>query len=437
MRIAMMTNNYKPFIGGVPISIERLSEGLRALGHEVYIFAPEYENHREIEKTESGITIYRYRSSCGKTANKYVPDGMVFAKSFDRRIGKWFQELQIDVIHVHHPILSGNTAQILGRRYHIPVVFTYHTRFEQYLHYIKPYAGLERRCSSRSSKSVEEKLLVSIREKLIPAYIRGFANHCNMVFAPTAYIKNNLLDQGVVSPIRVLPTGLTGSSFLPDENSACEIRRSYLKDKTFLMCTVSRLAKEKNLDFLLQSLAVLKEKIGDAFRFLMIGDGPEKEKLEALAASLHLTENVVFMGNIENEQIRNYHAACDLFLFASKSETQGIVLLEAMAAGNPVVAVKASGVVDVVEDGVNGYMTEESAPALTDAVEHVLFNFDCHSRLRQGAVETARAYQDIRIARDAEKHYQDAIYDYCFESAFRKHAGYSRDTKAAAQMMKN
>ena len=132
MKIAMMTNNYKPFIGGVPISVERLAKGLRALGHEVCIFAPEYEGEEEPEED-----VVRYRSHKRKLSN-----GMVFPSMFDPCIRQEFEMREFDLIHVHQPMVMGNVAKLYSKRYGIPLVFTWHTRYEEYLHYLRPFANL-------------------------------------------------------------------------------------------------------------------------------------------------------------------------------------------------------------------------------------------------------------------------------------------------------
>lgn len=125
MKIALMTNNYKPIMGGVPISIERLARGLEDMGHQVTIFAPTYQEQQQEEN------VFRYA-----TCMKHFIGGIVLPNPFDRRIEKEFRKQEYDVIHVHHPMLIGRTAVYLSRKYHIPLVFTYHTRYEQYLSYV-------------------------------------------------------------------------------------------------------------------------------------------------------------------------------------------------------------------------------------------------------------------------------------------------------------
>lgn len=216
MKIAMMTNNYKPYIAGVPISVERLSEGLRANGHEVIVFAPDYEGQEEDEH------IVRYKAFI-----KGVLNGFSVPNSLDPDIEKRFREGQFDVIHVHHPMLIGRTALYLSKKYHVPLCFTYHTRYEQYLHYI----GAE------------------FLQKAVPDYVNRYANRCDLVFAPTPSMQAWLEKIGIRSGTAVLPTGLTKESFMAEEEEAAYLRDVLLGGRKYLFCTVARLAREKNLDF--------------------------------------------------------------------------------------------------------------------------------------------------------------------------------------------
>ncbi len=375
MKIAMMTNSYKPFVAGVPISIERLTDSLRRQGHRVVVFAPSYAGQKEEED------VVRYRSLLRNVAGGFsVPDCL------DPAIEREFLRGEFDLIHVHHPMMAGNAARYLSRKYGTPLVFTYHTRYEQYLHYV----GLS------SFKSV------------MPAYIRTCTRDCDSVIAPTPLMKEYLDGIGVESCVRVLPTGLTGESFSPDKEKAEEIRKKYAGDGRHLFCCVARLAKEKNLAFLLRSMKLYKQKGGEPFRLLLIGGGPCRRELEALAQREGLAQDVVFVGSVSNRKIGDYCHAGELFLFASKSETQGIVLIEAMAAGTPVLAVRATGTEDVVADGVNGYMTEDSEEEFASKLMDILEKKELEL-LTRGAVSTARAYEDGQIALRAEGIYEEAV----------------------------
>lgn len=378
MKIAMMTNNFLPFVAGVPISVERLSEGLRSIGHEVVIFAPEYKEQKEYEEG-----VVRYRSLLqGIAGGVSVPD------SFDKRIEREFAKGDFDVIHVHHPMLIGWTAARLARKYNVPLVFTYHTRYEQYLHYVK----------------------ASFLKELVPLYVRQYTKYCDTVFAPTPLMKDYLEEIACPAAVKVLPTGLNEESYQRNETEAAKLRKKLLGDKRFLFCTVARLAKEKNLEFLFRVLAARKaQKGGSDFRFAVVGDGPERKELKKLAAALDLKKEIIFVGKVPNEEVKRYCEAADLFLFSSQSETQGIVLLEAMAAGLPVLAIRASGVSDIVVNGENGFMTSVSETEFARRLDKTLENAGQRSHLSRGALRTAEKYRTKDIAALAAVYYKAAI----------------------------
>lgn len=347
MRIAMMTNNYKPFVGGVPISIERLADSLRDLGHTVYIFAPDYKSPMDDDEYT-----FRFPTMKHKIAGAIPIPNLIYSY-----VKKTISTLDIDLIHVHHPVMIGNVATRLGKEFHIPVVFTYHTRYEQYLHYLKPFGYLQNKASQ--GNLLEAFIIDFIQRQVIQRYLNRFLEKCDMVFAPTKSIQDYLKPFHIDTPINIAPTGLPHVCF-EKHIEATDIREKYLQGKQYLFCTVSRLAKEKNLSFLLRGVAAVKKRLGDVFNLLILGDGPEKEKLIVLSRTLKIEENVFFIGEVPNHKISAYHQACDLFLFSSKSETQGIVLLEAMAAYLPVLAIHATGVSDVVVNGENGVLSSDS-----------------------------------------------------------------------------
>lgn len=380
MKIAMFTNNYKPYVGGVPVSIEHLAEALRLRGHEVYVFAPSYEG--QVEEPY----VIRYPSFPITIVGAPIPN--ILTKLFIKKV----KELQINVIHVHHPAIVGNVALEIKRRLGIPVVFTYHTRYEEYLHYI---AGLEK---------------IERQTGLVDKYLQYFCNRCDLLVAPTPGIRDYLSKKQLKTPITVLPTGIPTESFSPEQEKVMQIRRQYLGEADYLFCTVSRLAKEKNLQFQLEGLACLKrllKKEGKTFHHIMIGNGPQKEELLKRTQELGLTENIFLLGNIDNAEIKNYQAASELFLFTSKSETQGIVLLEAMAVSNPVIAVDASGVQDVIKNGENGYLTEEDSYQWARKIAEVLKHAEQMEVMREGARKTAELYKEETVAKSAERCYEE------------------------------
>lgn len=401
MNIAMMTNNYRPFVGGVPISIERLADSLRTLGHNVYIFAPEYKMD-----FEDDAYTFRYAAFPIKMGIFIVPN------SFDRRIGEEFARLKIDVVHSHHPVFAGNSARTLARLHGTPLLFTWHTQYEKYLHHIKTWGKLEKKARD-DSKSLLGKLAATIvkigREKIVLNWVRRFANSCDAVFAPSESMKEIIVGHGVKRPVCVMPTGLPEHFFNTDQGEAERIRQKHLAGKKYLFCTVTRLAEEKNTVFLLRSLVSLKTLIGPCFKHLLIGTGPEREVMEKLVNDSGLADSVEFMGSLPNESLNAYYTAADLFLFSSKTETQGIVLNEAMAGGTPVVAVQASGVCDVVKNGINGYLTDECPEAFAKAVQYLLNDENLYNNTCKNAYASALGMHSDAVAKIAEAAYQNAL----------------------------
>ncbi|HHV09382.1 MAG TPA: glycosyltransferase family 4 protein [Clostridiales bacterium] len=404
----MMTNNYKPFIGGVPISIERLAEKLRKLGHEVYVFAPSYDAEVEEEY------VIRYHSLKRKLRKEFIIPNIL-----DPMIEEKFRELSFDLIHVHHPMLIGYIAEYLGRKYNIPVVLTYHTRYEQYLHYLKPFERKKGcRQSSPGNETAGNRLLISSGERLLAVHNRRIINRCSMVFAPSPSMKQYLMEQGVLTDIEVIPTGILEEEFEFNQERAASIRKQFGGNSAHVFCTVSRLEKEKNIEFLLEGLKAYQDRRGDDFRFLVIGEGGRRQLLAERARSLGLEENIIFCGNIPHTELSDYYHACDVFLFASTSETQGIVLLEAMAAGLPVVAVKASGVQDVIIDGRNGFMTKPEISPWADRLIQVVENKELREQMQKRALEEAKGYLASNIAKKVQQHYQNILYNRRLEQEY-------------------
>ena len=287
MKIAMLTNNYKPIVGGVPVSVERLSAALRRRGHDVTIFAP----HMAGENQEEGVVRLRSR----KLPSGY---GVALPDPFDKTIDRNFNATGFDMVHVHHPFLMGKIGLRLAKERDIPIAFTYHTRYECYLHYFPPYA-LGKKLYGKD---------MAWAQKMMAAHNRCFMNACDMVFAPTPLIGSYLLAQQITTPVRLLSTGLGDESFAWDERLTAQVRAKHERKK-YLFCSVSRLAKEKNISFLLQALACFKEIHGDCFQMLMIGDGPNKSELEREAFSLGIGDNVIFTGNIPHADLSSYYRA--------------------------------------------------------------------------------------------------------------------------------
>lgn len=360
-RVAMFTNNYRPFIGGVPLSIDRLRLGLKSLGHRVLVIAPEYETR----PADDGDSLR-------------VPSVLAFGQRREFRVGNLLlprirhrvKAFRPDVIHVHHPFWLGSLGLFLARRLKVPIVYTYHTRLEHYAHYVPLPSVLFR--------------------NLISHYlVKRFANRCDAVIVPTQSAEEYLRLIGVKTAIFVQPTSVDYAAYRDiDRHRVDRLRKQLGIGDEKVLVSVARLSKEKNIDFLVDAVAILKRQCGTSFRLLMIGDGEERRRLQARIDSLGLTREISLLGAVPPSEMPLYYALGDAFLFASKSETQGMVIVEAMAAGLPVVAIRSSGIDDVVRDGVTGFKTPENHKIWADKVHALLAD----EELRQFMAESARQF---------------------------------------------
>jgi len=382
LRVAMFTNNYLPFIGGVPISIERLRRGLADLGDSPLIVAPSYKDQPEHEESvlrvPSLFTMGKNREF--RLANIFMPHIRARVKAF-----------RPDIIHVHHPFWLGSLGLFIARTLKIPAIYTYHTRLEHYAHFV-PLPGM------------------LFRNLISHALIKHFANKCDGVIVPTYSTEEYLRMVGVKTPTFVQPTGIEYQKFQevnPEDVDALRKKLGITDEKIFV--SVSRLSNEKNIDFMIEAIDTLRKQTDVPFRFLMIGDGHQKDRLQKKIESLALQENFTLVGAVPPEEMALWYHLGDAFLFASKSETQGMVILEAMAAGLPVVAVRSSGIDDVVRHGFNGFKTPEKQDQWTEKVKRLLEDNDLRKTLSDNALEFAADFSVEQFAKDVRNIYASTL----------------------------
>lgn len=397
LAIAMVTNNYLPFIGGVPISIDRLRRGLEQLSHRVRVIAPSYadQDDRESDVVRVPSLLTMGRNGEFRLANPVSP-----------RIRRGLKSFSPDLIHIHHPFWLGRVAQWHARRLKVPTVFTYHTRLEHYSHYV-PLPG------------------PLFRNLIAHTAIRRFANRCDGVIVPTESAEEYLRVIGVTAPIYVHPTGIDFDRFQAWEPAAvASLRETHdIRPEQRVLVSVSRLSREKNIDFLISAMDELRRCSEQPFRCLIIGDGEEHERLQDRIDALELTDVVTLVGAVSPQEMAHYYQLGDAFVFASKSETQGMVILEAMAAGLPVIAVRSSGIDDVVNHERNGFKTAEDIDRWTVAARRLIEDDDLRSAMAEQAVSTARRHAIDHFARDVAETYRQILASYHFHG--RRSAGRS------------
>ena len=382
LRVTMFTNNYLPFIGGVPISIERLRRGLEHLGDSTQIVAPRY---RDQPSHEDAVVRVPSLLAMGEKREFRL------ANIFLARIRKQVRAFRPDVIHLHHPFWLGSLGLFMARQLRIPAIYTYHTRLEHYAHFV-PLPGM------------------LFRNLISHALIKRFANRCDGVIVPTYSTEEYLRMIGVTTPTFVQPTGIEYERFQAVKPADVEALRKKLRlsnEKVFI--SVARLSNEKNIDFMIEAIDRLRQESDVPFRFLMIGDGHQRDRLQKKIDSLELGSHFTLVGAVQPEEMALWYNLGDAFLFASKSETQGMVILEAMSAGLPVVAVRSSGIEDVVRDGLNGYKTPENQARWIEKAQRLLEDDKLRTELSDKARAFAADYSIEQFARDVRGIYATSL----------------------------
>lgn len=379
MKIGIFTDSYKPYTSGVVTSISNFKEELTRLGHEIHIFAPSYPNFDEVE-----ANVYRYFSLPSPTNPDYT-----LAIPIYPGMNTMVKNLQLDVIHVHSPFTMGRVGLRYARKHHIPLLFTYHTRYDQYVHYVPLAQDLARE--------------VTIK------YSSNFCNHCNHIIAPSYEIESIIRAFKVETPISVIPSGVPIDKYKAGD--AGWLREHYaIPENNRILLFVGRLTREKNIPFLIQAFKEVKASQPDT-TLVIIAQGPLEQELKDLVTDLGLSLNddVIFTGVLPFDSLVNAYYSADLFVFSSLTETQGLVLIEAMAAGLPVVAVRASGVREMVDDGIDGILTECDTGKLAAAICKVLTDEKLYHRFQANAIKKAEQLSSHNMALKLEQVYKDLV----------------------------
>jgi glycosyltransferase involved in cell wall biosynthesis len=368
MRVALYTNNYVPFCGGVTVSVETLRRGLEARGHEAWVLAPRFPG-----AAADPPRVLRYPSVPASTYPEF-PLAIPFARAIAARV----RALDVDVFHAHHPFLLGPAAARLARRQGRPLVFTYHTRYEKYAHYV-PF-----------SRAVVERAAVALSTR--------FAQRADAVIAPSARVRDELQRQDVRAPIAVVPTGVDLMRFRPGDRAAARRALGLALDEPLLLY-VGRLDREKSVDRVLRAFDHVAGTLSQAC-LLLVGQGKEAVALRALAATLSSAPRVRFLGARAHDTLAVCYQAADLFLFASETETQGLVLAEAAACGLAAVAVTGPGCDEVVRDGVTGVLAKPETTALAEAALGLLLDDERRATMVVRARAVAEREFDVRLQID-------------------------------------
>lgn len=339
MHVGIFTNNYLPNPYGVSTSVEGFRKGLEKKGHKVSIFAPTWCD----EFYEDSSDIYRYPSFKMPTKVSFS-----IAVPYSPKIDKKINSMKLDLIHAQHPNLIGAQANRWSKKKNIPLIYTWHSIYDKYVHYASP---------------IPEKIAA---KWVIDNAIR-FAKNSDYVIVPTKSMLEVIREKGFSHDnVHIIHSGVDEELF--SNPCGSDLRSEYeIPNDAILLVSISRITEEKNVCFLAKVIKKVLIRNNDAY-FLFGGEGDLSDEVREILRDELISGRVIFTGKINRELIKNYLDAADIFVYASTTETQGTIISEAMYMGLPVVAVNASGVKDMVIDGKTGYLTDESIDDMVYAV---------------------------------------------------------------------
>lgn len=380
MKIGFFTDSYLPMPDGVATSVEACALALEEIGHEVFIVAPKYPHYKDKRKDIYRLTSVRVVKELDVRWALQLPEKSLLQ----------ILRIDFDIIHGH----SGGGIMFLGmqvaRAKNIPFIVTYHTFWNHYTHYI--FKGK------------------IIHPKMVSVVTKWLGNLCTCLVAPTDLVKDVLISYGIKRPIIVIQSGI-------DLKIHNKIKPGYIRKKENIaknikiLLYVGRLAKEKSVDFLFHSFKYIHASDPNT-ALVLVGYGPQQQQLELLARKLKIEKSVYFFGTVKHIDIPRVYADADIFLFASQTETQGMVILEAFASNLPVVAVSAKAFKDIIIDGKNGYLVKKDPTVFADRVIKLLNNKKLYEAFSKYARGSSEKFSVKATADSLDKLYKSYVYQH-------------------------
>lgn len=383
MKIALVTDTYFPRINGVSTSTQIFAEEFAKLGHEVHIYAPAFPNH--IDEESLPYKVFRFPSFY----LFFDPEDRLGMPWKDKDLVRRFIAEKYDIVHTQTPFTIGGPAVKWARKSGAKVVHTYHTLFaaytEHYLWFLPKSWGIG------YAKSAS----------------RRYCNSCDLLITPSTEMRKALLSYDVTKPVEVIPTGIRLERFQGKDRQRFRKLKGY-KPEDQVVLFMGRVAEEKNIDFLMRVAHRLKPKVPN-LQFLIAGEGAAKKHLEKMTVDMNMQDYVHFAGYLSKDDWRDCYAGSDLFVFASVTETQGLVVTEAMAAETPVVAVAEMGIKDVMASGRGGLTTRLNEDEFTDAVYRMLTDKALYAQKRSETLAEADHWSSGSMAKRMIEAYEKIL----------------------------
>jgi len=375
MRAGQFTDSYLPIVNGVSIFIQLFRQALEKLGHSPVIFTFGHTDRRDSEPNIVRSPGVKLGNTGYHIALRHTRSATALAET-------------MDVIHTHHPFLSGRLAAQLCRRLNKPLIFTNHSRYDYYAGYYLPF--LPRR----------------VAVGLVGASMRRFAAQCDLILAVSPAAESMLRSFGIKTPIEIMLNGTDLERFKHAE--PFERAKLDIPGDAFVFMYVGRLGPEKNLSTLLESFAHTLQHVPRA-RLVVIGGGPRSDALTSQARALEVSDKVHFLGMRPNDTIPSLLGAADAFVTASITEGHPMTIIEALAAGQPVLGFDVPGIREAVDDGVDSMLAPHDARALGDLMIRIASTPELRARLSEGARRSSQRYDMDVTARRIVDHYERLI----------------------------
>ena len=377
----MISDVYFPRINGVSTSIKTFREELTALGHEVILIAPEYPNSENLD------------SDIIRIPSRYLyvdPEDRIMKRKPIRDLVPALAKQNFDILHIQTPFVAHYAGLELAKKLKLPKVVTYHTHFEEYLFHYLPY----------SPKSI---MRFSARW-----FNRQQCNAVDGIIVPSTAMLDILRKYGIHKPIEIIATGLEADRF---ENGDGEVfkQKHNIDPKRPVITHIGRLAHEKNIDFLLHMLVELRKQIPDIL-LIIAGEGPAKESLMKVTKELDINNNVLFVGYLDRDaELLDCYRAGKAFVFSSKTETQGLVLLEAMAQSVPVISLSVLGTRDILENAKGAIIANDDIKDFANKVISLLEDDNKCQQMSEDAYEYAQTWSSKSFAEKKQAFYLQMI----------------------------
>ena len=386
MRIGLFTEVYEPFISGVAVSVKTLKITLEQMKHEVYIVTPNLENNK-LKYDKQNKILYLPGIKTGICNTKLTP---IYSKKAFKIIKSW----NLDIIHSQTEFGVGAFSKIVSKKLNIPTVHTYHTLYEDYVHYI---------LNGHFSK---------IMKKLAIKLSKYYAIKSNELIVPTLKIKDLFINKyNVVREINVIPTGIDTSKFKANNKVLKEVKKLkkkyHINKDEFVIGTVNRIAEEKNLEQELQAFQNLVN-LNSKIKLVIVGDGPFLGELKKLVSKYHLTNKVILTGKVKYENIALYYHLFDVFTSFSKTETQGLTIIEALASSLPVICINDKAFKEMVIHNYNGYIFNNN-DEFTEYVLNLINKQNIYLEMKSNAENSIHKYSKEVFASEVLKIYQKAL----------------------------